>query len=146
MINPFKEVNWRPDNEDIRIFGRTLVIGGCVLLFLAALHRFCTAPVYKGPSVVQLIFLTILVLGIWAWLLPFLAKPIYYIWFFVGACMGTVISNMLILLFFYLLFTPIALIVRLNGRDPLRLKASKGESLWEIRDSQPKSKRYFRQY
>lgn len=146
MINPFEEINWRPDRGDIKIFGRTLIIGGAILLSIATLYLFlCTAPA-QAANVFQMIFAMIIVIGVIAYLIPGISKPFYLVWFFVGACMGTVVSNLIFLLFYYLFFTPIAWVVRVSGRDPLALRRRADDSLWEAHKEVDDPKRYYRQY
>jgi hypothetical protein len=53
----------------------------------------------------------------------------------------------MMLLMFYLLITPIALILRLRGRDPLNRKPAPGRSSWWLAKPSPQDVRsYFRQY
>lgn len=146
MINPFLDINWRPDRRDLREFGRTLVIGGVILFLIACGVRCTIDSLQSAARFLQMIFSVIVILGVVSWILPPIAKPVYLIWFFVGACMGTVISNLLFLIFFYLFFTPIACVVRQGGRDPLRLKSSEVNSMWEARTAKRDVKRYYRQY
>ena len=41
MINPFKEINWSPDNTELRQFGKTMLIGLPIVgaLFFLALWQ-----------------------------------------------------------------------------------------------------------
>jgi hypothetical protein len=54
--------------------------------------------------------------GVLFWLLPIIAKPFYLVWYFIACCMGFVIGNLLLSLFFYVLFTPVGLLMRAMGR------------------------------
>ena len=145
MLNPFKEINWQPGRAEIVAFGKTLMIGGGILELLAVMVRvFLSAS--RHVVTVQVVFLAIIVFGLVAYVLPTVSKPIYLLWFFVGACIGTVVSNLLFLMFFYLLFTPIAWLVRFNREDPLMLKPGDRETLWHERKPPSDPARYYRQF
>ncbi len=146
MINPFKEINWSPNNTDIKDFGRSLIIGGVILLTGISLYRTFFPVTGNGIKLVQMLFSLIIILGFMAQLLPAISKPVYFVWFFIGACMGTVVSNLLFLVFYYLFFTPISFVVKLNGRDPLKIKAKNCNSNWVDKPETHDAKRYFRQY
>ena len=122
MINPFKEINWNPDRKALRSFGRTLVIGGVIgdVLFglLSAMNG------NDKLAIIQNVFTTIAIIGVPIWILPGKwAIPVYRLWFVLGASIGIVLSNLTLILFYYLFFTPIALTLKLTGRDPLQLRA-----------------------
>ncbi len=146
MINPFSEINWKPDKTEIRKFGRTVLIGFIVISVILALLHF--SGLKQSPKMLMLVN-SLLVAGISIFLLSLIStsisKPIYMIWFFVAACMGTVVSNLILIIFFLLIFTPIGLFMRLLGRDPLKLKAPKSSN-WDDYKTKTDLKRYYRQY
>ncbi len=146
MINPFEEINWSPNKFEIKDFGKSLIIGGAILLTCMSLYRTFFITAGHGIKIVQLAFALILIFGLMAYLLPVVSKPVYLIWFFIGACIGTVISNLLFLAFYYLFFSPIAFVVRLNGRYPLKIKSKNCDSNWVDKVGKHDVKRYFRQY
>ena len=67
--------------------------------------------------------------GIVLWLLPQIARPFYVVWYFIACCMGVVVGNLLFALFFYLVFTPLGLLLRMrrNG-DSARASTSRGKA------------------
>ena len=83
--------------------------------------------------VISLIFL---VLGI---LNSNLLSPLNKIWFKFGILLGKVISPIIMGFIFFLVVTPIGLIMRLLGKDVLNLKNSDIKSYW-IEKTGPKSK------
>ncbi len=147
MINPFKEINWRPQTPDIVAFGRSLVIGGAILLTAVTACRMFLAPSGGTTAVLQMLFCLLIICGFSAVFLPSISKPLYYVWFFFGACVGIVVSNVILILFYYLFFTPIALVVRLRGRDPLTLRrATAPNSTWTQHKTEKDLSRYYKQY
>ena len=83
--------------------------------------------------VVSLIFL---VLGI---INSNLLLPLNKLWFKFGIFLGKIISPIIMGIIFFLVVTPIGLIMRLIGKDVLNLKYSDYRSYW-IEKNGPKSK------
>jgi len=81
-----------------------------------------------------------------------LIKPAVVRWIFVGWMVlafpvGWLISQVMLLLMFYLLVTPVALFFRLRGRDLLARKpASDRQSFWVAKQTPTDPRSYFRQY
>ena len=84
-------------------------------------------------AVIALIFL---VLGI---LNSNILSPLNKLWFKFGIFLGKIISPIIMGIIFFLVVTPIGLIMRLIGKDVLNLKYSNHKSYW-IEKTGPKSK------
>ena len=65
--------------------------------------------------------------------------PLNKLWFKFGILLGKIISPFVMGIIFFLVVTPIGLIMRLLGKDVLNLKYSKNKSYW-IEKKGPKSK------
>ena len=65
--------------------------------------------------------------------------PFNKIWFKFGILMGKIVSPLIMGAIFFLVVTPIGIILRLMGKDVLNLKYNKNNSYW-IENSSPKSK------
>tara|TARA_B100000965_G_scaffold374307_1_gene365475 strand:+ start:416 stop:799 length:384 start_codon:yes stop_codon:yes gene_type:complete len=65
--------------------------------------------------------------------------PLNKLWFKFGLLLGRIISPIVMGLIFFLVVTPIGLIMRIIGKDLLNLKLNKDKSYW-IEKSGPKSK------
>ena len=66
---------------------------------------------------------------------PGLLHPLNRIWFRFGMLLHRVVNPLILGLIFYLSVTPVALIMRVLGKDPLRLKFDRGaQSYWLDRD------------
>jgi len=83
--------------------------------------------------VISLIFL---VLGI---LNSNILTPLNKLWFKFGILLGKIISPIIMGIIFFLIVTPIGLIMRLLGKDVLNLKYNDYKSYW-IEKTGPKSK------
>ena len=65
--------------------------------------------------------------------------PLNKIWFKFGILLGKIVSPLIMGIIFFLVVTPIGLIMRLLGKDVLNLKYNKNKSYW-IEKNGPKSK------
>ena len=61
---------------------------------------------------------------------PHLLHPLNKAWMWIGFLIGKIVSPIIIGLIFFLLFTPMSLLMRLFGRDELKLKFKKMDSYW----------------
>ena len=66
-------------------------------------------------------------------------NPLNKLWFKFGILLGKFISPLIMGMIFFLVVTPIGLIMRAFGKDLLNLKYNKDKSYW-IKKSGPKSK------
>ena len=68
-----------------------------------------------------------------------LLKPLNKLWFKFGLLLGKIISPFVMGIIFFIVVTPIAILMRLLRKDLLNLKFNKNNSYW-IQKSGPKSK------
>lgn len=61
---------------------------------------------------------------------PHLLTKLNIIWYEFGILLGKIISPIVLCAMFFLLITPVALVIRLFGRDELRIKKSHISSYW----------------
>ena len=66
-------------------------------------------------------------------------SPLNKLWFKFGILLGKIISPIIMATIFFLVVTPIGLIMRIIGKDLLNLKYSHNKSYW-IEKTDPKSK------
>ena len=149
MVNPFSEINWKPDENAVKSFGKTVLLVSVIVAPMAfALHTWLP---YEGVTGflkgLSLLFAAFFFLGLVSLLVPAIGKHIYKVWYFLAACIGLVVTNVLLLLFFYAFFTPIALFMRyVVRRDPLTLKPPTSGSMWLDHQPADSVSRYYRQY
>ena len=65
--------------------------------------------------------------------------PLNKLWFKFGILLGRIVSPIIMGVIFFLVVTPIAIIMRIIGKDLLNLKFNKNKSYW-IEKNEPKSK------
>jgi hypothetical protein len=121
--------------NDLKISSnRSFGIVFCVVFLLVALY-----PLTKGQEtrlwslIISLIFL---LLGLKN--SKFLT-PLNKLWFKFGIFLGKIVSPLVMGIIFFLVVTPIGLIMRILGKDLLNLKYNSNKSYWLKKDG-PKSK------
>lgn len=148
MINPFKEINWKPSAAEIRKFAVSWVVGWPVI----ALILFTVAWIRKGALPVLDNYLMVggigAGLGLVSMVIPAIGRLLYPLWMGFAACIGIVVANLLFTLMYYLLFAPLGLIMRVIGRDPLQLrwKKEQRQTYWLDAPETPAASRYFSQF
>ena len=104
-----------------------------VFLLIALFPLISNGEIRIWSIITSLIFL---VLGL---LNSKILSPLNKLWFRFGLFLGKIISPLIMGIIFFLVVTPIALIMKLLGKDVLNLKYSKNKSYW-IEKNGPKSK------
>lgn len=61
---------------------------------------------------------------------PSVIRPLNKLWFQLGLLMGRVVSPIVLGILFFIVITPIALLMRIFGRDELKLKKRNVNSYW----------------
>ena len=145
MLNPFKDVNWNPGLAERKKFAVSLIIGFPLIAVLMSVVTRLTAHAWK-PFFLWLGAVGLAV-GVLLWLVPQIARPFYMAWYFLGCCIGIVVGNVLMGVFYYLVMTPMGIIMRLAGRDPLRRKFDRSApTYWRDAEKVVDLKRYYRQF
>ena len=72
--------------------------------------------------------------------------PLNKLWMLFGLLLGMIVSPIVLGIIFFGLFTPIAMLMRLSGRDELRLKFSRKASHWITRSEPIKSESFKHQF
>ena len=68
------------------------------------------------------------------------------LWIQFGLLLGMIISPIVLGVLFFVLFTPTAIIMKLYGRDELRIKFKKNTSYWIVRENQINSDSFSNQF
>lgn len=90
-------------------------------------------PVLAGnPVVLAWLAAAALTLAL-AMLAPYLLTHFANLWFALGHVLGTINTHLLLTAVFFLLITPIGLIARMSGHDPLKLRRPRQQGYWQNR-------------
>ena len=121
--------------DDIKISSnRSFGIVFFIVFLLIALYPINYSGEIRVWSVI--ISLIFLVLGLFN---SKILTPLNKLWFKFGIFLGKIISPLIMGIIFFLVVTPIGLIMRIFGKDVLNLKYNKKQSYW-IEKKGPKSK------
>ena len=66
-----------------------------------------------------------------------LLLPLNILWMHFGLLLGKIVNPVVLGVIFFGLFTPIALVMRITGRDELGLKVRKSSSFWKGAEENP---------
>ena len=121
--------------DDIKISSnRSFGIVFFVVFLLIALYPLTYSEELRIWSVI--ISLIFMVLGL---INSKILTPLNKLWFRFGIFLGKIISPVIMGIIFFLVVTPIGLVMRLLGKDLLNLRYNKNKSYW-IEKNGPKSK------
>jgi hypothetical protein len=133
------EVNWNPDRRQLKQFA---------LLWIGFFGILGAIGLWAGysPTAVTALWL-IAAAGIVGYFIPHVMRPVYVVWMALALPIGWTISHFLLLAVYYLIFTPVALLLRLVGYDPLARHFDRSaKSYWTPHDPGVAADRYFKQY
>jgi hypothetical protein len=128
------EANWRPSANELRVFALGV---GALVAGLAWIYRLPTWPTWA---------LSAAAFAACSAGLPLLAWPFYWLLLVVTLPVRWLLSPLLLALLYFGVLTPIALLLRITGRDALGRIDRSTASYWVERDSQPDLASYFRRY
>ena len=123
----FEEIkNIKTAKKDIRSFGVTF---GIIFLIIAGFLY------YQEKNSFQLFIYLAGSFSFLGLILPIILKPVYMIWMIFAVILGWFMTRVILSLLFYLIITPIGLVLRLRGKDLLDLKEQKNQkSYWNMRN------------
>ena len=123
------------DHKDIKIgSNRSFGLVFFVVFFLISIY-----PISKGGDI-RIWSLTISIIFLILSLLKSnLLNPLNRLWFKFGILLGKIVSPVVMGLIFFLVVTPIGIIMRLLKKDLINLKFNKNNTYW-IKKSGPKSR------
>lgn len=120
--------------------------GGLWLLFFLALAGW--QGYLRDNAVLGWVLLAVAVVGGAAGLIyPLALRPVFVAALIVTFPIGWVVSQLMLAVLFYLVFTPLGLVFRLFGRDALQLrKPADATTYWTVKPAAVDVRAYFNQY
>jgi hypothetical protein len=135
------DIKWRPSRRELRQFG--LLVVPPVAVFFAVVARFK----WHRPEVALAIGGAALVVMLVGALAPLALRPLFVGLSLLTFPIGWVVSLALLAVVFYAVLTPIAVIMRLVGEDPMKRRFDRqAKSYWIERRRRADVERYFRQF
>ena len=132
-------IQWNPSEKQLRQFAGVWFPAFCGLVGYSIGHK-------TGHwSEVEIGWVLAGLLSVGGLVLPVLIRPIFVGLILLTFPIGWVVSHLLLGLIFYGVVTPIGLILRISGHDPLQLKKPIGNSVWKTPVGKTDVTRYLRQ-
>lgn len=126
---------------------RELLWFGPLFALFVGLICYCFVWSNFSPSVTYVICGLAATLILIYYGIPPFRRPIYLGWMYSVLPIGFVISHVLLALVYFLMFTPVGLLMKLVGYDPMHRKFDREvTSYWIRRGDSYDSQRYFRQF
>ena len=133
------EIRWNPSQRELRQFaGLWIVFFGGIAAYLYYRHGAGAWPTVAGVAAVAV--------GLPGLVFPALLRWVYVGWMLAAFPLGWTISHLLLGSIFYLVITPLGLMLRLFGHDPMRRKFEPGAATYWIEHERSDTARYFRMY
>lgn len=134
------DLNLDPDRKELRQFSIALIVAtavvGGLLWWKMGPNPWSKGLWFGGPLA-----------GLLGLAVPKAMKPLFIALTLLAFPIGLVIGTLALLLVYYGMITPIGLVFRLLGRDPLQRSLDRAApSYWIRRPASPPAKRYFRQF
>jgi hypothetical protein len=131
-------MDWNPPARNLRQFAYACPVGfgliGWLVLRLGGASWWAWAGIAFG--------ILLLAVGLAR---PLALRPLYVGIMALGAPIGWAVSNLLALVFFFLVLTPIGFFFRLIGRDVLALRARGRPTYWREHRAESDPRGYYRQ-
>ena len=126
MLEEIKNI--KSEKSDLRNFGITV---GIILLIISG---FLFWKEKESFQILLFFGITLFLLGI---AIPFILKPIYWVWMIFATILGWIMTRVILCLLFYIIFTPIGLTLRFFGKQFPELQWDKSkDSYWNFRTNE----------
>ena len=137
---PFwQHVKWHPDAKELRRFAIAMLIGFFVLGLLSAWRAW---GIGTGSIVLWSIGAALAV----ATFVPKLGRVAYLAVYLPTSIIGYVVSNVMLALMFFLVITPLGIILKLMGKDVLQQRRQKQKTQWTPVKEIKNEESYYRQF
>ncbi len=128
--------------SDLRKFG--LLMGTVCALVAGFIVWRVGLPPSTAAWIVGTVSAAFLLLGMTA---PLWLRPIYLVWMGIAIVLGFVMTRVILTIVFFLVITPIGLIMRALGKDPLTKGPDKSlESYWIPKEYRTRDRERLRKY
>jgi hypothetical protein len=136
----WSDIPFRPSDKTLRQF--------VALWLLSFAGLACWHGIVRENTVIAWVLAgAALLVGIVGAVKPPLVRPIFVGWMILAFPIGWLISRIVLGLAFYAVFTPVALVFRLSGRDALlRRFRPEARTYWSAKPTPADVRSYFRQF
>lgn len=140
------DIDWKPDNRKLRQFAIVWLVGFTVFGAVAA-WRVAAGSGTGSWTLPAVLWSLAAAVGVAGLARPGLVRPVYLAWMGLAFPIGWLVSHLFLGVLFYGIFTPVGILFRTIGRDPLNLRPDPArESYWIERRASSSARRYFNQF
>ena len=126
---------------ELREFGEVMATAALVFSLIGYFKRGHYTGMILSMYVLALLFLA------FGFLRPMALKQVEHYWMKFAERLGSIMTVVIMLITFFVIVTPVSLLMRVFRRDPLRQKIDRARaSYWEPVDPQGSASRYFLPY
>lgn len=135
------QINRDPSRKQLNQFG-FIWLGFLVFFGIVAWFKF------DNPTLAKVLWVLSVVVPVVGWLVPAFMKAVFLGMSYLAWPIGFVVSHVILAVVYYLVITPIGLVMRLVGYDPMNRRFDReATTYWVERQTAPvEAKRYFRQF
>ena len=123
--------------KQLRSFGLILAAGFTVIAIV---------PLIRGHNPRVWALVLALVLGTTGLVLPPILRPLYRVWMALGEILAWVNTRIILTLLYYIVIVPTGLILRMTGKDTMRLKFERDAETYRIVRGKREASHMLRQY
>ena len=135
------DTNWNPSKKELRIFSALQILFFALVAFVIVRKHTETLDV---PVMIVSVSAVVGILGM---IFTPLIRVVYVVWMAILFPVGWVVSHVLMGIVFYLVFTPIAVLMRIVGYDPMKRKFEPdAKTYWVRRQPRSETAHYFKQF
>jgi hypothetical protein len=135
------EINWNPSRRELRQFATIWLPAFAALAGVAVVYRWGS---WNAATVLWSVAAVSMAIGLAR---PQLARPLFLGLTLATYPIGWVVSNVVLVVIYYGLFTFVALLMRLFRYDALkRARHAVDETYWVVHDQRTEPRAYFRQF
>ncbi|REK10868.1 MAG: hypothetical protein DWQ37_15625 [Planctomycetota bacterium] len=135
------ELKRDPSQREVRHFAFGWLPAACFVLAVVAVMGYAS---WSAAAVLGAVGALSIVLGAVS---PRTARGVYLVWMWAAYPLGWLVSHLVIATIYFLLITPMGLVMRLAGRDPLGRRFDReAETYWRPRTREADPSSYFRQF
>ena len=135
------DTNWNPSKKELRIFSALQILFFALVAFVIVRKHTETLDV---PVMIVSVSAVVGILGM---IFTPLIRVVYVVWMAILFPVGWVVSHVLMGIVFYLVFTPIAVLMRIVGYDPMKRKFEPdAKTYWVRRQPRSGTAHYFKQF
>ena len=109
--------------QQLRSFGLILA-GGFSVIGLA--------PLIRGHNIRIWALAVAVIFGLLGLIVPQILKPVFRVWMALGEVLAWINTRIILTILYYALIVPIGMILRMNGKDPMRLKFDREATTYRI--------------